>query len=231
MNLEPVRTIADRMLPRVPSAESDRRELLMPRSWAKQHGHTWWLESQLLVAPLAETPRLTARVRLLQVERRTNVRDGQTVLIWDKDLLREAELEADLDGSAELMLDFPGAVEETSSEAGKLTCESLALHGRLVVAVTRIAAALPLLRVAVRVENTTHLTEASHPALMAAFISTHLLFGVTGAELISFVDPPPWARRAATACRSAGTCPTLADPQRALSWPIVMEDPFASQAS
>ncbi|HEX4386838.1 MAG TPA: hypothetical protein VH083_27980 [Myxococcales bacterium] len=83
------------------------------------------------------------------------------------------------------------------------------------------------LRVRVEAENRQALA-ADAPrdaALEQTMISTHVLFGVTGGELISLLDPPEDARKAAARCANQGFWPVLVGgSDTMLSSPIILYD-------
>src|SRR5207245_11673131 len=62
-------------------------------------------------------------------------------------------------------------------------------------------------------------------ALEEAMISTHVLFGVSGGEFVSLLDPPADASAAAKACDNQGWWPVLVSgPDTVLSSPIILYD-------
>ena len=46
-------------------------------------------------------------------------------------------------------------------------------------------------------------------AMAYSFASTHLLLEVQGAQLLSLIEPPPWAQRASAECENVGLHPVI----------------------
>lgn len=63
-------------------------------------------------------------------------------------------------------------------------------------------------------------------ALAKSFVSAHVLFGITGGEFVSLLDPGEVFREAAAACRNVGVFPVLAGEDRTtmLCSPIILYD-------
>ena len=196
--------------------------VLAPRAWSEAGGcEPWWLEAQLLVA--GAPSRLAAQLRLFQIERRTVEddaghpvaaleHDGQRVVAWDEGRVHELDVEITGERRQTQGFAIAGDREVIAARGGRIVRERRALGGQLHVTVEPVPAAQPLVRVAIRVENTTPWGELDAPrerAIAAAFASTHLLAGVEDGELISLLDPPAWAAEAAAACRNTRTFPVL----------------------
>jgi hypothetical protein len=99
------------------------------------------------------------------------------------------------------------------------------------MAAETVAAARPLLRLRVRVENVTpwgHPGARRDTVLPASCLSTHLLLSLSGGEFVSLLDPPDWAAEAAGACRNTRAYPVLAgepgERDLVLAAPIVLYD-------
>jgi hypothetical protein len=132
---------------------------------------------------------------------------------------------------------IPGVSEQEliHSEAGgllgRVVRTSHEVHGVVRLSVEEVAAERPLLRVRIRVENS---SPAVNPralreeALLAGCAATHLLLSVEGGAFVSLLDPPPWAATAAGACRSVRTFPVLAGAEGerdvVLCAPIILYD-------
>ena len=225
--------------------------VLAPRAWSEAGGcETWWLEAQLPIC--VESPaQLAGQLRFFQIVRRRVERarpdgsfepvaalggeGGDLAVAWDEGVVRTVELAVSLaPGVAvehEIPFAFDAATEEGTVPAGRIVRARHGLAGRIHVRADPIAAERPLVRVAIRVENTTPWTALAAPredAITAAFASAHLLIGVRGGELISTIDPPAWAAEVARACTSRGVYPALAGPPGtsdvALCAPIVLPD-------
>src|SRR5262249_55945014 len=91
----------------------------------------------------------------------------------------------------------------------------------------RLDDALGLVRIAIRVENTTpwrELAAQRDQVIASAFASAQLIVGVEGAELLSAIAPPAWAAPAATACVNTRTYPVLLDSDLVLCAPFILYD-------
>lgn len=229
--------------------------VLAPRAWSEARGtDPWWLEAQVLVEE--ERPAtLDLRLRLLQLERRQVLEhtaggerpvaslevNGELHVPWDEGLTREIDLRLDLERAREGTLELPFAIpanqrtqllcDASKGIVGSVVREQWALWGVVHVRCEPLAAAQPLSRVIVRVENLTPAHDLDAPredALRGALLSTHLLLASSGAPFVSLHDPPAWAREHAQACRNVGTHPVLAgdegERQLLLSAPIILYD-------
>ncbi len=207
MNFEAVRALADAVMmegyalyPYRASAPKNRFRwtfgVLAPREWSEADGsEAWWLEARLLVA--GKPDRVAGRLRFFQIARRR----GDD---WTEGVIRSVDFELP-EGACERAFEI-----EDASDAGR---EARRLSGRLWLEREDVAAERPLQRVTIRVENTTPFGDRDAPrerALLGALASTHVIVGVDGGELLSAIDPPPWARTAAGSCRSTRTFPVLA---------------------
>ncbi|BDG07949.1 hypothetical protein [Anaeromyxobacter paludicola] len=228
--------------------------VLAPRAWSEAGGcEAWWMEAQVLVEPGREAPALDGRLRFLQLRRRgvEAARDGglapvdrlelpgRLLVPFEEGDLREVALGVALVPGAGL--EVPFALEgdrreealrgEDGALAGRVVQERWPVQGRVLLSCERVPAERPLLRVRIRVENLTAWEEPRAPrerAMRASCLSAHLLLAVEGGALVSLLDPPPWARAAAAACRSTRLWPVLAgEPGRrdlALAAPIILYD-------
>ncbi|MER5420522.1 hypothetical protein [Streptosporangium roseum] len=129
------------------------------------------------------------------------------------------------DRSAELILAPSGERE------GRVVSEHLPLRAALRAGAERVPGPYGLVRLRVRVENTTGWDgpeAAREQALRRSLISAHLLIGVTGGAFVSLLDPPEWARPMAQDCRNEHTWPVLVgEPGHrdvVLSSPIILYD-------
>jgi hypothetical protein len=224
MNLDHARALADAVMmegyalyPYRASAPKNRYRwtfgVLAPRAWSESGGcEAWWLEAQVLVAGAPE--RIAGQLRFFQIERRADR--------WDEGIVRTVDFEVPA---------HEGAVPFAFEAAASADRERRALTGRIAMRREPVAAARRLVRVAIRVENTTpwHDPGASREqAIASAFASTHVVLGVTGGELVSAIDPPAWAMEAAAACTSVRTYPVLVGPpgsrDAVLTAPFIMAD-------
>ncbi|MDR6506231.1 hypothetical protein [Arthrobacter oryzae] len=132
-----------------------------------------------------------------------------------------------LDGDAPLVLpvDIPAGedVEELNDDAGRpagrLVRRRRALHGEVTLSATgtdSTAAGRSLVRLRVAVANTAG--RAAEPpnrqeSIATSFIGAHVLLDLRGADFLSLLDPPEWARDAAAACSQHRCWPVLAGPE------------------
>src|SRR5258708_6782245 len=65
-------------------------------------------------------------------------------------------------------------------------------------------------------------------AIRASFVGTHTILSISNGRFVSLIDPPEWARAAATGCTNVRTWPVLigANGERdvMLSSPIILQD-------
>ena len=231
--------------------------VLAPRDWSEgpRGCERWWLEAQCLVHRAGP---LEGCLRFLQLSRRTVDRaldpegrafapteslelDDRVVTAWDEGELREVEIAlagADRAAGAELVAGFevPGGRDRElvrdrdGAVLGRVTRHRWPLSGQIRVKTEEVGA--DLLRLAIRVDNTTPVVATDAPrdqALCASLLSTHLVLGVTGGgRFLSLVDAPDFAQPAAAACRSTASYPVLAGPEGQddllLCAPIILYD-------
>lgn len=231
--------------------------VLGPSAWSKAGGcEPYWMQSDMLLEPTANTA-LDLRLRFLQNRRRTVQRktadgfvsvpeldvDGELHVPWDEGEVRELDFSrlecSDTDGlSVELPFELAGG-EETESllaadgtEVGRLVRRWHRLQGVLRVEVEPMMASdRPVLRLRVRIENTTEVGDLEAPrdaAIPACLIATHLLLEVSGGEFLSMFDPPEWAAELAAENRFVRCYPVLVGARHApnlmLAAPIILYD-------
>ena len=247
MSFERARAIADAVMvegyalyPYRASAPKNRYRwtfgVLAPRPWSEAGGcEAWWLEAQVLVAGAPQ--RLIAQLRFFQVARRHILggdgraldaveHDGRLAVGWDEGVVRTIDVE--LYGDAQLLA-FELDGEQHHERLGDATVvrEQRPLAGLVRWQLEPVVAERPLVRLTVRVENTTAWTEPGAPrdhALLGALASTHLALAAPGGELLSALDPPAWARAAAAGCRSVRTYPVLVGADQMLCAPFILYD-------
>ncbi|MCA1826952.1 MAG: hypothetical protein ABR567_00130 [Myxococcales bacterium] len=194
--------------------------VLAPREWSEAGGcEEWWAETQVLVDGDA---RVEGRLRFLQALSRTvETPDGRAVesldaqgrllVSWDEGQLREIDF-----SDTTRLFELPGgeSVEDVRGDGGELLGRVrrkwLPLRGSIDVKRERIDAGYPLSRLTVRIENHTPCADADAPrdeALRGSLIAMHVLLG---GAFHSLLDPPDWAKAAATSCRSVRLWPVLA---------------------
>ena len=224
--------------------------VLAPRRWSESGGcESSWMQTECLVEP-GERPRLLGRIRCLQLQRRTVedlagrpvaslVAEGELWTSWDEGVDRDSDVEAELTPRTELTVPFAlaggRAVEpirtRSGATVGRFVRDRWPVTGEIRIAVGAVSAVSPLLRITVRVDN---LSAAPDPgasrdeALRSSLVGVHTLLAVGDGAFLSLVDPPEWAREAATACVNVRTWPVLigAPGERGvvLSSPIILSD-------
>jgi hypothetical protein len=216
--------------------------VLAPRAFSEGGGgDPWWQETQLLVELAGDPaaaggtgpPRVDARLRFLQLARRAaepGLPGG--AVPWDEGDKQEVDLRFALAGAAadgEQVTPFlvPGG----SDERGGVAYRRWPVGGVVRVTAETLAAARPLVKLRIRVENVTAWAMPGAPrdeALPASLLGTHLLLGVSGGAFVSLLDPPDWAAPAAEGCRNVRTYPVLAGPpgrrDLVLSAPVILYD-------
>ncbi|WP_431896941.1 hypothetical protein [Nonomuraea sp. bgisy101] len=123
--------------------------------------------------------------------------------------------------------------------SGRIVREDRRVDARLAVRAERIDGPYGLVKLRVRVENTTEWADAEasrDEALRSSLIAAHTLLAVEGGAFVSLLDPPAWAAEAARSCRNLRTWPVLAGQEGRrdvmLSAPIILYDyPSIAQES
>jgi hydrogenase maturation protease len=212
--------------------------VLAPPDYARSSGaERWSMRTEVIVDPGVH-PRLTLRIRCLQVQHRdveatsdggsayspaesVDV-DGTTVVPWDEAVDREIDFD---------VLDLTTAVTAVTEHSFVLPAgdelELLRDHrgdivGRAVRRRERVSGIVrvstkpadngPLLKVSILVENTTGWadTEATRDmAMRRSLIAVHTLLAVDDAAFVSLLEPPPHAEEAVAGCANDGTFPVL----------------------
>ena len=213
--------------------------VLAPPAFARSAGsERSSMRSEVIVDP-GILPRLTVRIRCLQVQHREVARsadrgqsfstvdsivvDGTTVMTWDEALDREVDLDA-LD-----LLPIVGArrVHRFVLPAGH-ECELLCnQRGEIVGRVTRncedvsglvqISAERAedgqLMKVTITVENTTPWNETEpvdrDTVMRRSLIAVHTLLAVDDASFVSLLEPADHAAQAVAGCSNDGTFPVM----------------------
>lgn len=183
--------------------------VLAPAAWSEAGGcEPWWLEAQLLVA-------------------------GAGAVRGELRFLQRARGAADVGAACAVPLTGAVGVQTFAIAGGD---RRAALAGRIVVRRTLVPAERPVVRVAIRVENTTPWHDVAAPreaAIAAAFASTHLVLAIDedatgrGGMFLSALDPPAWAADAAVRCTSTRTFPVLVGASREHRSEVVLAAPFA----
>ena len=210
--------------------------VVAPRRYADDGGEPWYAQTECLVE-CGERPRLSVKVRCLQLQRRTVeqprgdggwracdrvVVDGRELLTWDEAVPRAMV-------SAPLVLDALSTRQHTMRfdlASGLETETVLGADGRPAARITRerwptsavvrveSEAVGEVLKVRVRVENPTPWTaqtaDARGRALRQSLLGCHTLLHVEDAHFVSLIDPPPHAAAASKSCMNEHTWPVLA---------------------
>lgn len=228
--------------------------VVAPREYSERSGtDSWHAQTECVLEPIA-APRLTARLRCLQLQRRTVERptgmdgwvgcerlavDGREVLAWDEAVPQEVTL-ADLaidDVCARersRAIDLPGAIEtevlhdSRGQRAGRITRERWAIAAAVRVAAERVAG---FVKVRLRIENAT-ISESPladrEAALRRSLLGCHTLLYVDDGLFVSLTEPPLEASAVVSSCVNQHTWPVLAGTsgtrQLMLSAPIILYD-------
>jgi hypothetical protein len=190
-------------------------------------------------------PTLRVTVRFLQVQRR-DVEDltgtrverldagDATYLPWDEAREHEHAVAVPLDRDFETTVEVPGGtdIELLPGGLGRLVRVREPLRVGIRATTERPVSPYPVTLVSVVVTNLTPPADdpgRDRPAwLLRALVASHLLLEVDGADLVSQLDPPEWAKAYVAACASDGVFPVLAGHpgqcRVALSSPIILYD-------
>jgi hypothetical protein len=201
---------------------------------AQQHAEaqrpveTFRLVSECLLESNAAA-KLDVRVRFLQLVRR---RTGSSQE-WEEGVERSVEL-SDL-ALKELQFrpvnhGFGFQVTDAVTNVDESSPNSENISGRLEIRVERIREGL--LKVSLELVNATPVADPSEvnrkDAMLRAFVSAHVLLGVTGGEFVSLLETPEALREAAAGCKNIGVFPVLVgEPGRrdmVLCSPIILYD-------
>ncbi|MEV8631702.1 hypothetical protein AB0395_08600 [Streptosporangium sp. NPDC051023] len=171
----------------------------------------------------------------------TQAGGGGTYLTFDETTRREVEaafpVAVLLGGERTVEVRVPGdrlaePVRGPSGRTeGRVVREHLPVRAALTVGAERLAGPYGLIRLRVRVRNTTVQAERDAPrehVLRRSLLSAHLIIGVDGGGFVSLADPPEWARPFAEGCRNEHTWPALVgEPGHrdvVLSSPVTLSD-------
>jgi hypothetical protein len=228
--------------------------VVAPRAWSEAGGPEPWLQqTQVLLDPGEGDPALHVKLRCLQVQTRTVERaDGgtftpvpelevgdQLLVTWEEGVEREVDAVVFTGRPIEKVLPFqlPSGeeVEHVAGPDGRVAAR-LVRSRHTVDGVMRLTVARPdgpcqPVRVTIRIENLTRYggsPDDRDGGVRRSLVAAHTLLAVTGADFISLLEPPEWARPAVSACENINTWPVLVgDPGRRdtmLSSPIILYD-------
>lgn len=174
---------------------------------------------------------------------------GETYLTFDEAVERERDTVVPLaevlasertyevgHAAARTVQQLPAPPGEPS---GRIVREDRRLDAVLAVRAERIDGPYGLVKLRVRVENTTDWADpdaSRDDALHCSLIAAHTLLAVEGGAFVSLLDPPAWAAAAARSCENLRTWPVLAGEEGRrdvmLSAPIILYDhPSIAQES
>ncbi|HEX3090645.1 MAG TPA: hypothetical protein VHQ23_18470, partial [Ilumatobacteraceae bacterium] len=213
--------------------------VLAPAPYAESSGaERWSMRSEVIVGP-GELPRLTVRIRCLQLQHRAIEAtadegasyvsvdsldlDGTTAVPWDEAIDHEIDVE-----TLELLpagkhvkeheFALPGGrdVEVLRDALGRLvgraTRQREEVRGLVRISARHVDESSPFLKVTVTVENTTDWDAAGanrDAAMRRSLIAVHTLLAVDGGSFVSLLEPAPFAEEAVAGCVNDGTFPVL----------------------
>ncbi|HEV8713763.1 MAG TPA: hypothetical protein VGX03_13165 [Candidatus Binatia bacterium] len=231
--------------------------VLIPRSYSENRGSDpWSLQTECLVEP-GKASALHFKVRFLQLQARSVeeatdaqellfrpvdklVLDGKELFTWEEAIEREVEqdeiaIDQLLSSEREFSVDIPGgrnceSLSDSSGQMkGRIVRERWAIHGRVRLAAESLGR---VIKIRMQIENLSECPNYCPAdrtlALRQSLIATHTLLSVSGGAFVSLIDPPEWARDAATACVNLRAWPVLVGEKGRrdvmLSAPIILYD-------
>jgi hypothetical protein len=227
--------------------------VLMPPGYAQvDPGEPASSQTECVLEPRSATE-LTARIRFLQLRRRTvlaapgfaeagSLRVGGTeYLPWDEAAEHEHEVTVPLagllSGGAEFPFSVPGGLDEEDLAgpdgqlAGRLVRRRQTLSGVIRLSAERLPGPYGAVRLRLTVANG---SEVAWPltrradGLPFALVAAHSLISVPGGRFLSMTDPPEWAAPMVSGCVNTGTWPVLGGPagcaELILSSPVILYD-------
>jgi hypothetical protein len=231
--------------------------VVVPRSYAESgSSESWSTQTECVVEATGDTV-VSLRLRFLQLQSRVIEErgegaedwrrvpslevDGEMLLTWDEAVEREVDAAfpmSDLLGEGRaLPFGVAGGREveplaaSSGAAAGRIVRERWPLSGVLDAQAVPIEGPYGVVRLQVRVSNTTRFDEHDAPrdvALRRSLIAAHTIMVVTGGAFISLLEPQEWARPAVESCTNLHTWPVLvgAEDRRdvMLSSPIILYD-------
>jgi hypothetical protein len=234
--------------------------VIAPRPYSEADGSEAWAMQTECVVEAAEHPVVDVKLRCLQVQtRRVEAAGvdgefrpvdsievgGRLLTTWDEAVEQEVAVPGvvldpvDTDWRREhaVPFEFPSGseIEELAAEgqeaAGRLVRERQAVSGVVRVRSEWADGPYPLVKLHVRVENTTdwNVPEATRDEVVRrSLVAVHTLLAVRGGAFVSQIDPPEFAVPVVESCSCIGTYPVLAGPADerdvVLSSPIILYD-------
>jgi len=231
--------------------------VLLPRLWSEDGpDEPWATQTECLLEP-EEATTVRVLVRFLHVQVKTVEAvdleagtfhevpslpvDGSELVAWDEATEQEVTVEAPLQRllEGELVAPFERAggrrIEPVHTAAGKLAGRTVRRRwpvlGVVRLSAVRLEGPYGLVRLRVRLENASawHKPSAQRSiALRRSLVAAHCLLGVDQGVFLSLLDPPEWAKAAASACQNLHTWPVLIGEEgrrdAMLSSPIILYD-------
>jgi hypothetical protein len=204
---------------------------LYPQNYAEAQrpAESYCLQTECLVNSEGDA-RLDVQVRFLHLVRKPRAVSND----WDEGIERSCKLKdlsvVQLVGTP-LSYDFSfHATESVTNKEFNAVVAPKAIAGRLTVQTTLLQNGLH--KLSLKVLNITPIKSiedcARSEAMLQAFVSAHVLLGVTGGEFVSLLDTPEEFREAAAGCRNIGVFPVLVGPEGRKSMmlcsPIILYD-------
>ncbi len=199
--------------------------VLFPRAWPKASGSdASTMRTECVLRTTGPSPSATVTVRFLHLVERT---DGSSPP-WHEAVERQVEVPCDLGSEGEAggkRFEFSAA--ETFEGTTRRRREKV--DGVLDLSVERDAP--DVVRLSIEIANTTAMDDPGvdrERAILRAFVSTHTFVEVSGAELVSLLDPPEELRDSVARCRNFGAWPVLVgepwERSIVLASPIILYD-------
>jgi hypothetical protein len=161
------------------------------------------------------------RSRFLHVQARTSEGAESFDEAAEREIDHVWRLEELLEGEQVRDIRIPGGRETTDG----VTRTWQPLHLRVRAAAEQIPGPYGVVRLRLRLENTSEWTGEERPeALRHSLVAAHTLIALTGGTFVSLLDPPEWARPAVDGCENLRTWPVLIEDDVVLSSPIILED-------
>jgi hypothetical protein len=227
--------------------------VVMPKDLAHLTSEPWMQQTECLIEPDGDLPRIDITFRFLQVQarfveaadpaapggfrpvERLDV-DGREQMAFDEAVEREVTyadiaLTGLVDGERELPIGVPSGreVELLKDASGAVVGRFVRVRWNL-FGLVRILAKAVGERITVRVvtENLTDWTEPQGAdrtsALRRSFVGAHTMLSVRDAKFVSVLDPPADAREAAEGCSNLNTWPVLVGDAEASN--VVLSSPI-----
>ena len=227
--------------------------VLMPPGYAQvDPGEPASSQTECVLEPRSATE-LTARIRFLQLRRRTVLAapgfeeagsllvGGTEYLPWDEAAEHEHEVTVPLagllSGGAEFPFSVPGGLAEEDlagpdgRTAGRLVRRWQTLSGVIRLSAEQLPGPYGAVRLRLTVANG---SEVAWPltrradGLPFALVAAHSLISVPGGRFLSMTDAPEWATPMVSGCVNTGTWPVLGGPagcaELILSSPVILYD-------